>query len=100
MITKTNTLARLYISLIVIWAPLSATFGSSIFSPAASDVEAEYHVGMEVGTLGTSLFVLGYVFGPIIWAPFSELYGRRLSIVIGSFGFGVFAIGVATAQNI
>ena len=55
---------------------------------------------MEVGTLGTSLFVLGYAFGPIIWAPFSELYGRRLPIIIGSFGFGIFAIGVATAQNI
>jgi len=55
---------RVVISLIAIWASLSATFGSSIFSPAAAGVEQEYHVGSEVGTLGTSLFVLGYAFGP------------------------------------
>ena len=91
---------RLSISGIAIWCSLSATFGSSLFSPAAVGVQKEYHVGSEVGTLGTSLFVLGYAFGPIIWAPMSELYGRRLPIVIASFGFGIFAIGVATAQNV
>ncbi|KAE8447016.1 hypothetical protein EG329_011150 [Mollisiaceae sp. DMI_Dod_QoI] len=91
---------KLYISGISAWSSLAATFGSSIFSPAAAGVEREYHVGSEVGTLGTSLFVLGYAFGPVIWAPMSELYGRRLPMLIGSFGFGVFAIGVATAQNI
>jgi DHA1 family multidrug resistance protein-like MFS transporter len=94
------TKKKLIISGIAIWASLAATFGSSIFSPAATGVDREFHVGTEVGTLGTSLFVLGYAFGPIIWAPFSELYGRRLPIVISSFGFGVFAMGVATAANI
>lgn len=94
------TRKKLIISLIAIWASLAATFGSSIFSAAAIGVDREFHVGTEVGTLGTSLFVLGYAFGPIIWAPFSELYGRRLPIVISSFGFGIFAIGVATAANV
>ncbi|KUJ18669.1 MFS general substrate transporter [Mollisia scopiformis] len=91
---------KLIISLIAIWASLAATFGSSIFSAASVGVEREFHVGIEVATLGTSLFVLGYAFGPIIWAPMSELYGRRLPIVISSFGFGIFAIGTATAANI
>jgi DHA1 family multidrug resistance protein-like MFS transporter len=44
--------------------------------------------------------VLGYAFGPIIWAPFSELYGRRLPILISQFGFGIFCIAVATAANV
>ena len=57
---------RLYISCIAIWSSLAATFGSSIFSPAAVGVEREFHVGTEVGTLGTSLFVLGYAFGPVV----------------------------------
>jgi DHA1 family multidrug resistance protein-like MFS transporter len=57
---------RLYISGIAIWSSLSATFGSSIFSPAAVGVEQEFHVGTEVGTLETSLFVLGYAFGPVV----------------------------------
>jgi DHA1 family multidrug resistance protein-like MFS transporter len=92
--------SRLYISAIVAWSSFTASFGSSIFSPGARGVQAEYHVGDEVGALGTSLFVLGYAFGPVMWAPMSELYGRRLPIVISSFGFGVFAIAVATAMNI
>lgn len=58
---------RLWISAIVMFNSLTATFGSSIFSNAAVGVEAEFDVGSEVGTLGTSLFVLGYAFGPIIW---------------------------------
>ena len=33
-------------------------------------------------------------------APFSELYGRRLPLVIGAFGFGIFAIAVATAKDL
>ena len=54
----------------------------------------------EVGILATSLYVLGYAFGPIIWAPLSELYGRRVPIIIGAFGFGVFSIGVAVAKDL
>ena len=63
---KANMLRRLIISAIAIWSSLAATFGSSIFSPAAVGVEREFHVGTEVGTLGTSLFVLGYAFGPVV----------------------------------
>lgn len=33
-------------------------------------------------------------------APFSELYGRRLPVVISAFGYGIFSIGVATAANL
>ncbi len=33
-------------------------------------------------------------------APFSELYGRRLPLVIGAFGFSIFAIAVAVAKDL
>lgn len=82
------------------WFSLSATVGSSIFSNATGVVANEYGVSREVGTLATSLFVLGYAFGPIIWAPFSELYGRRIPITIAAFGFSLFTIAVATAQDL
>lgn len=74
--------------------------GSSIFSNATGIVSSEYGVSNEVGTLGTSLFVLGYAFGPILWAPLSELYGRRIPIIVAIFGFSVFSVGVATAENL
>lgn len=60
----------------------------------------DYRVNPEVGTLATSLFVLGYAFGPLVWAPMSELYGRRIPIIVSAFGFSIFTIAVATAENI
>lgn len=98
--TQNWTLRRkLLLSMILAFDALSATMGSSIFSAATAGIVHDFHIGREVATLGTSLFVLGYAFGPIIWAPFSELYGRRLPLVIGAFGFGVFAIGTAAAKD-
>jgi DHA1 family multidrug resistance protein-like MFS transporter len=60
----------------------------------------EFGVGQEVLQLGTSLYLVGYAFGPIIFAPMSELYGRRLPIIGAAFAFGVFNIGVAIAKDI
>ncbi|KAL9088164.1 MAG: hypothetical protein Q9165_006291 [Trypethelium subeluteriae] len=91
---------KMIISGILIFDSLAATLSSSIFSNAAPAIEQEFHVGREVATLGTSLFVLGYAFGPIIWAPVSELYGRRVPIILGAFGFGIFNITVAVSKDI
>jgi len=79
---------------------LSATMGSSIFSAAIRPVSAEFGVIAEVGTLGTSLFVFGYAFGPLIWAPWSELYGRRPPLVLAAFGFSIFSIAVAVGKDL
>ena len=59
-----------------------------------------FGVGEEVSVLGTSLFVLGYAFGPLIWGPFSELKGRKLPILIGMFGFSLFCFAAATAKDL
>jgi MFS transporter, DHA1 family, multidrug resistance protein len=42
----------------------------------------------------------GFAFGPILWAPLSELKGRRLPLLISSFGLMVFNFAVATAENL
>ncbi len=42
------------------------TFASSVFSNATVAVAELYGVSTEVSTLGTSLFVLGYAFGPLV----------------------------------
>jgi len=73
----------------MIFDALAATFASSVFSPASTAVGDHFGVGREVTVLGTSLFVLGYACGPIIFAPISELYGRRVPIIIAAFGFGI-----------
>ncbi|KAJ6260346.1 Major facilitator superfamily multidrug transporter [Drechslerella dactyloides] len=75
-------------------------WGSSIFSSAIFAVAQEFHVSAEVGTLGVSLYILGFATGPLIWAPLSELYGRRLPIIIAQFGFAIFQIAVAAGKDL
>ncbi|CAN9442935.1 unnamed protein product [Alternaria alternata] len=41
------------------------------------DEMEEFQISQIVGTLGISLFVLGFAIGPLAWAPLSELYGRQ-----------------------
>lgn len=57
-------------------------------------------MGTEVGTLGTTLYVLGFASGPLIWAPAPELWGRKWPLTIGVLGGGIFTIASAVAENI
>jgi DHA1 family multidrug resistance protein-like MFS transporter len=91
---------KLFTSAILAFQTFVSVFGSSIFSAGIPYVAAQFHVGREVGTLGTSLYVLGFAFGPILWAPLSELKGRRLPLVIASFGLIVFNFAVATGKDL
>lgn len=75
-------------------------WGSSIFSAATIVVARQYHVGNVVATLGTSLYVLGFATGPVIWAPLSELYGRRMILILSCLGFTLFQFAIATAENL
>ncbi|GAP87850.1 putative major facilitator superfamily transporter [Rosellinia necatrix] len=82
------------------YTTVTSAFTSSIFSAAIPKVSQEFGISKEVGTLGVSLFVLGFATGPIIWAPLSELKGRRLPILIAMFGFSIFTISCAVAKDL
>ncbi|KAJ5283453.1 hypothetical protein N7505_001433 [Penicillium chrysogenum] len=79
---------------------VSVTFASSVFSTASSVTAEKFGVSQEVMVLGTSLFVLGFAFGPIVFGPLSELYGRKKPLMIGFYIFAIFQIPVAVAQNL
>jgi DHA1 family multidrug resistance protein-like MFS transporter len=44
--------------------------------------------------------VSGFGLGPIVWGPFSELFGRMIPLFVGFAIFAIFQIPVAVAQNI
>jgi len=87
-------------TLILGLATLVVTYASSVFSSASTVVAEQFNVGSVVGTLGTSLFVLGYAVGPLIWGPLSEVGGRKSPLMASYFIFAIFCIPVAVAQNI
>ncbi|KAH6847897.1 major facilitator superfamily domain-containing protein [Chaetomium sp. MPI-CAGE-AT-0009] len=79
---------------------MTAAFGSSIFSAATGAVAVEFGVSSEVSLLGVSFYVLGFATGPTFWAPFSELKGRRLPLVLAMFGFFIFNIANAVSKDL
>ena len=88
-----------FITLTVAIATLAVAFVSSAYSGAVAQILVEFHSSEEVGTLGISLFVLGFAIGPLLWAPFSELYGRQI-LFIGTYAaLTAFNAGAAGANS-
>lgn len=95
-----NIIYKSMITAILASMTFMTTFTSAIFSTAVESTSKQFHMSTEVMTLGTSLFLLGFGFGPILWGPLSELYGRRLPLFIGTLGMCLFQVGVAVALNV
>ncbi|KAJ5648760.1 MFS general substrate transporter [Penicillium lividum] len=75
---------------------MAASLGSSIIAPAESTLEDHFGISHEVAVLCISLYIIGFAFGPLCWAPFSELWGTATSqniqsVLITRFFGGLFA---------
>lgn len=78
---------------------LTGSFASSIISPAEPAIAEQMGISEEVTILCVSLYVLGFAFGPCIWAPISEVYGRKWSLLPAVFCLGLFSIGTAESNT-
>ncbi|KAI9005541.1 major facilitator superfamily domain-containing protein [Hyaloraphidium curvatum] len=79
---------------------LNATLASSAPSGVARTIMAEFGATQLQATMLISLFVLGYVLGPLVWAPASEVVGRRPVNIISGVGLLAFNIGCVFVTNI
>lgn len=76
-------------------ATLSVALASSAYSGAVDSIQAQFQPSKQIIiTLGVSLFVLGFAFGPLFWAPFSEVVGRRNLFI---FTYAVFTLWQAVS---
>ncbi len=66
-----------YITTVAVSLVVNATFASSSPSGVYDKIATEFGVSKEAGALVITLFLLGYVCGPLLFAPLSEFYGRR-----------------------
>ncbi|XPS80405.1 hypothetical protein M3J09_012361 [Ascochyta lentis] len=78
---------------------MTATWASSAYSAGTRQVAAEFHVGNQVAVLGTTLFLFGFGTGPLLWAPLSEVYGRKIVVLTPMFVAMCFSFGSATAKD-
>lgn len=70
-----STKRKHYITAVAILLVMNATFASSAPSGAIDGISEDFGVSVEAAGLVTTMFLLGYCAGPLIWAPLSEFYG-------------------------
>lgn len=91
---------KLYVTIAGILLVMNSTIGSSI-ATGASTPTAE-HFGITNQTqlvLPTSIYLVGYVLGPLFFSPLSETYGRKI-IMISTFAiYTAFSLGCALAPS-
>ncbi|KAJ5948873.1 MFS multidrug transporter [Penicillium verhagenii] len=76
------------------------TFASAIYSAGLEQISEEFQVSTEVAASGISLIVFGFGLGSLIWAPLSEVYGRKWVVILPYFIAACFSFGTATAKDI
>ncbi|PWY66430.1 MFS general substrate transporter [Aspergillus heteromorphus CBS 117.55] len=81
-------------------ATLAVALVSSAYTGGVAEIEEQFHISTEVATLGVSLFVLGFAVGPLLWAPFSEMFGRQVIFCITYAALTAFTAGSAGSQNV
>ncbi|KIM95135.1 hypothetical protein OIDMADRAFT_135050 [Oidiodendron maius Zn] len=90
---------RWYITIVSVFLVVNATFASSSPSGALKGITAQFHISEEAAGLVITLFLLGYCFGPLFWAPLSEFYGRRYIFYISFTLYLAFNFLCAFANN-
>lgn len=72
-----------------------------MYAPGAQELAENFGITAETTiTLTVSLYVLGFAIGPLILAPLSELYGRRIIYYICHVFFIGFTFGCAFSTNV
>ncbi|OJD18844.1 hypothetical protein AJ78_01177 [Emergomyces pasteurianus Ep9510] len=79
---------------------MGSTCSSAIYSPGIAQVDADFNVSEQVGVLGVSLLLFGFGLGPLLWAPLSELYGRKRAVLIPYFIAAIFMFTAGSAKDI
>ncbi|KAL9949816.1 hypothetical protein ACHAQF_008528 [Verticillium nonalfalfae] len=79
---------------------MTATWASSSYAAGTEQIATQFRVSKQVATLGTSLYLMGFGVGPLLWAPLSEVYGRRAAVLSPMFIAMCFSFASATAKDL
>lgn len=81
-------------------AVVNSTLGSSLPSGTTEYQGPYFHVTDQAQlVLPVSLFLVGYVLGPLFFGPLSESFGRRIIMVSSFVVFTLFTLACAVAPD-
>lgn len=74
---------------------------STTYTSSIPGLVEEFHITSQtVATLGVTTYLLGLGFGSLIWAPVSELYGRRPVYIVCMFIFTLLILPACLATSL
>lgn len=70
----------------LLWALTTCwmVFATAIYSAGIGQIIDQFHVNSTTAASGVGLMMFGFGLGPMIWAPLSEVYGRKWSALVVS----------------
>lgn len=89
-----------YCTMVVALTCFAVAFNSAIVTADIQGPAEEFHVSNEVVFLTVTCFVVGFGVGPMVFAPMSEILGRRIIYAVTLLIAVVFIIPSAVAKNI
>ncbi|KAH8701967.1 putative MFS multidrug transporter [Talaromyces proteolyticus] len=89
-----------YCTMVVAWTCFVVAFASAVITAGLDGPPKDFHVSMEVSLLTITVFVVGFGVGPMVFAPLSEMIGRRPVYAVTLFIALIFEIPCAVAPNI
>ena len=91
---------KIFIVIIGIVSVLNSTLGSALPSGAITYIATYFDVSSEEQlVLPISLYLVGYVLGPLFFGPISEMYGRRVIMILTFALFTIFTLACAVART-
>ncbi|CAG8980160.1 hypothetical protein HYALB_00007399 [Hymenoscyphus albidus] len=89
-----------YCTMVVALTCFAVAFCSSVITADIVGMEEEFNRSEEVALVSISIFVVGFGIGPMVFAPLSEVLGRRIIYASTLLVAVVFIIPCALAPNI
>ena len=91
---------KTWIVIIGILVVVNSTMGSSLPSNAIPFISADFHITSSYAQiLPISMYLIGYVLGPLLFGPLSETYGRRIIMTSTFIAYTVFTMACALSPN-
>ncbi|ETI21032.1 hypothetical protein G647_07375 [Cladophialophora carrionii CBS 160.54] len=90
---------RLFHTAIPCLLAFQVTFGTSVTVPATQAIGAHFHVSRTASVLVVTVYTIGVAFGPLFFAPLSEITGRRRLYIVTTFFLLAFTAGAGASHN-
>ena len=79
---------------------MTSTWASASFASGSTQVAQRFHVINEVAVLPTTLFLFGFGIGPLLFAPLSEVFGRKISVLPPVFISACFSFATGASKDL